>query len=278
MTISLLCPNGHRLICPDQQAGKRGKCPQCGATFRVPDVSGSSPSNAPPSGSSPSNNPFAASNSGVGSSGSSPILVGGSAPRNPAPVPVKVAAPEPAPTPPGLRPYNDGDAIGDDELAFLCPQGHHLCGPASLGGEPGECPVCHTRFLVPGADEEEVPEPTPAPAARSVESPFDFSGNGADNHQTAAPANGQAGRSLAEMFDSFWAYKAEGAIVELHLQNGDIVSPGGYAPDLSRGAHAVFMVRDANGTHTLAAIRWDSISHIAVRGVRQLPEGLFDIP
>ena len=67
-----------------------------------------------------------------------------------------------------------------------------------------------------------------------------------------------------------------GPRLKLHLENGQVIAPGGYAPHLSRGSHAVFMVRDANGLHTMAAVRWASISHMAVRGLRQLPEGVFD--
>src|SRR5712672_2082378 len=48
-TITFLCPNGHRLSCPEQQAGKGGKCPKCGASFKIP-LSQDAQSNPPPSG------------------------------------------------------------------------------------------------------------------------------------------------------------------------------------------------------------------------------------
>jgi hypothetical protein len=288
MTITLLCPNGHKLVCPETQAGKRGKCPQCGATFRVPDLSSSSVG------------------SSASSSGSSlPMISGsGSSPRSPAPVPVPIAvpgseatsavgqaaqpqpilqpqvAPEPAPA---IRPYADGDAVNEDELIFLCPNGHQLCGPATLGGNAGQCPLCFVQFLVP-SDEEPVEQVAPSSGGNG--SPFDFDQQQAAGHpgeQTAADqgnsemveSNNDA-NGLADLFDSFWAYKAHGATVEVHLESGQVIAPGGYAPHLSRGSHAVFMVRDANGLHTMSAVRWASISHIAVRGLRQLPDGVFD--
>ncbi|MBR0190516.1 MAG: hypothetical protein IJQ31_00440 [Thermoguttaceae bacterium] len=34
--ISFLCPNGHQLEAPVSSAGKKGKCPECGAKFKVP--------------------------------------------------------------------------------------------------------------------------------------------------------------------------------------------------------------------------------------------------
>jgi len=230
----------------------------------------------------------------------------GSAPRNPAPIPVPVPVPVsvPAAEAPGpvaqpqlaaaqssaIRPYADGDAVNENEVIFLCPNGHQLCGPTTLGGNAGECPLCGIQFLVPSDDDQ--PEHGPAASApRGNGSPFDF-GDSQPHDQPVAPATVAQGtvaqgtsemtessdgaNGLADLFDSFWAYKAHGATIELHLENGQVIAPGGYAPHLSRGSHAVFMMREANGLHTLAAVRWASISHIAVRGLRQLPEGVFD--
>jgi len=39
MGIVCHCPNGHRVKVKDQQAGKRGLCPTCGAAFRIPQLS-----------------------------------------------------------------------------------------------------------------------------------------------------------------------------------------------------------------------------------------------
>lgn len=38
MTIQFMCPNGHTLSAPDQQAGKEGKCPKCESAFLVPEL------------------------------------------------------------------------------------------------------------------------------------------------------------------------------------------------------------------------------------------------
>ena len=40
MAIQFSCPNGHKLSCPDDRAGRSGKCPKCGALFRVPGADG----------------------------------------------------------------------------------------------------------------------------------------------------------------------------------------------------------------------------------------------
>ena len=36
--IEFLCPNGHQIHCPDEQAGRAAKCPRCGVKFRVPQL------------------------------------------------------------------------------------------------------------------------------------------------------------------------------------------------------------------------------------------------
>ena len=40
MGIVCRCPNGHRVKVKDYQAGKRGLCPTCGATFSIPAAGG----------------------------------------------------------------------------------------------------------------------------------------------------------------------------------------------------------------------------------------------
>ena len=36
MGIKFLCPNGHKMNVKAFLAGKRGKCPKCGASVRIP--------------------------------------------------------------------------------------------------------------------------------------------------------------------------------------------------------------------------------------------------
>jgi len=43
MGIVCHCPNGHRVKVKDHQAGKRGLCPTCGATFSIPAADGVEP-------------------------------------------------------------------------------------------------------------------------------------------------------------------------------------------------------------------------------------------
>ena len=43
----------------------------------------------------------------------------------------------------------------DDSIAFLCPNGHKLNGPAAMQGKPGQCPHCKERFIIPDYEEPE---------------------------------------------------------------------------------------------------------------------------
>ena len=262
MPITILCPNGHKLTCPDSLAGKAGKCPHCGAKFRIPEKSGI------PAGSGPKVNVV----TGPVAAGAAPAVVADA----PAAEPVAEA---PVATPmeteaTGIRSL-DVDGAGEpreDEVVFMCPEGHHLCGPASLVGQPGECPVCHERFLVPSSDEDS--EPT-APELQlsvmlaSAEAPQGFSFNGGDEG---------GAKGIGALFAELWKYRALGSAVELHLDSGVLV-PNGFAPESAALSHGVFTLAEPNGAATLSVIAWSAIQRINVRGLYSLPRGVdFDVP
>ena len=258
MPITILCPNGHKLTCPDSLAGKAGKCPHCGAKFRIPEKSGVG---------------SAAPGANVAKGGSGQLKAAASQSPVAEPVVEPPAAPVPAASPirsldaPGAEPAHD------DEVVFMCPEGHHLCGPAELVDQPGECPVCHERFIVPSPEEAvEDQEPeialTDYLAAADAPQGFSFSGGG-----DAGP------RGLGALFAELWKYRALGSAVELMLGEGRVLVPSGFAVESAGLSHGVFTVAEPSGAATLTVIAWSSIERINVRGLYSLPRGIaFDIP
>ena len=250
MVIRFTCPNGHNLTCPDQSAGRGGKCPECGAAVRIPRQDGS------PAPSNP--------NGGEGT-----------------------AAPK------------------EEMIVFLCPNGHRLHGPASLEGRPGQCPHCGAKFRVPSrddpADDDEegsqiLVGESPGSGELAVGTPpsgggdeadepffnFNFTepvsgkGSSASNIKLDSKSGGSDQHPLAQLFARLWEEKSRGAFVELHLTEGVIIVPERYSKELSRRTHGVFAVKDPDGTHTLTAVAWDSISRVSVRRVNKLPKKMFD--
>lgn len=254
MAISLLCPNGHRLTCPDDRVGKGGKCPICGATFRVPSLAeaGTAAGKTPP--------PMPRLVEGRGD-GSHPNLQAVEA----------AAAPVGAINP--IKPYDEhrDPPPNPHELVFLCPEGHHLRGPESLVEQPGTCPICRTQFLVPSPyDDDEGDEHVPTAKVEQSLDQFLSSMEGGDGS-----ANGAA---LGPLFAQLWSLKQQGVTIELHLGDGKLLTPEGFNVDSAHHSHGIFLSRDSNGSNRLSVVAWSTVQFVAVRGLRQLPGGMeFDV-
>jgi hypothetical protein len=119
MPLEFNCPNGHRIVCQDELAGRDAKCPKCGVAFRIPSTSGA------------------------------PAVRLADVTGGPAPVTATGA--------PGESSLNmpRGQGLPQDSIVFLCPNGHRLNAPARLQGQAGQCPHCGAKFLVPVLGETE---------------------------------------------------------------------------------------------------------------------------
>lgn len=269
MPIQLLCPNGHKLTCGDEQAGKAGKCPKCGVAFRVPIP--------PPAEGEPEGESAEPGTAESAEEAHQPAAVAESAATSP---PTARAA-EGQPT---------------DTVVFLCPNGHRLNGPRSMVGKAGQCPHCHSRFIIPDPDEIEVEEADddeqPSAAIERPDLQLDFfrppsvdelpiidveelpdKASASKSHLPEPPPPQQ--HPTAALLEQLWDYRLDGAKVELHLSDGKLLMPEGFAEKLSRGNHAVFAVREGSGACTLTAVSWDSIARIVVRGVEGVAPNLF---
>lgn len=263
MPISFTCPNGHRVSCPDDQAGRAGKCPRCGAVIRIPQ-----PGTAVSVAAAPnlaSNPPGAGAVTTGEAQSSSGLLELDEANEHP---PLDVPA--------------DAELI-----VFLCPNGHRLNSPARLAGRPGQCPHCGAKFLIPeledSIDEEqqenEVSINDNGISLDEIVIHVDAASRGGPGssknraaNQPAEPTNA-ARHPLADLLERLWPRKAAGASLEIHLGDGKLLVPDRFS---SRDPRlALFGVREANGSHTLTAVAWESIERIVVRGLDRLPEEWF---
>ncbi len=117
--IEFLCPEGHRIRCPKERAGRPAKCPKCGVSFRIPTIE----------------------ELGVGESAVADASL------------ASQEVNDATPASPGLSGKQAAAPSKERQIEFLCPNGHHLHGPASLQGRAGECPECGSRFRIPIIDE-----------------------------------------------------------------------------------------------------------------------------
>lgn len=263
MPIEVQCPNGHRIVCPEQRAGQAAKCPKCGVGFRIPATSGSG------SGVGNAGEPRAGQTSSGASSAAS---------------------------------ASAGEAAGplsEEMMVFLCPNGHRLNGPSRMQGKAGQCPHCGAKFIVPVIGESEEVEEVAADEmfgqqANSVHELLgtlerqEFmdasgaqSGNGwdesqSDYHATPGMSSPHPIHPLCELMGKLWEEKQHGGIIEMHLEGGALLTPDWFDEPLSRQSHGLFAAQSADGTVTMTVVPWDKVTRVVVRNVEGLPHGMFE--
>lgn len=239
MAIQFLCPNGHPIRCPDEQAGRAAKCPKCGVKFRIPELSDLEAAPEAEEG----------AKAGGGDAG----RVHGVSAQN--------------------------------EIEFLCPNGHRLHGPASLQGRPGQCPECGSKFRIPSY--EDVPdegEETTGQEQIVVGRLGGGDDSGVELETAEAPECPDsaeelelvldAGYGLPALFSRLWARKSQGAVVELHLAGGEKVVPDRFSTASAGGSHGLFAIAEKDGTYTLVGVAWDAVTRVVVRKIKDLPPEL----
>jgi hypothetical protein len=263
MTISFVCPQGHPLTAPEDMAGRAGKCPHCGTRFLIPHREGSARS----AGGSPA---AGGSTAGTGS------MAGVAGTRS-------------------------------EQIVFFCPNGHKLNGPATLRGKLGLCPHCQSRFRIPAEPEaadaappgELVDEDGEVIEGRPLDENVESGGgegqggdaNGAaegnldaaTNEPEAAPAPWQApppestdSSRWLELTRWLWSQRDGRSAVELRLRNGSTLQPAWFSATLSDGRIGVFARQTEEGLYDIAAIAWEQVEQVDVRGCEELPSGLFE--
>jgi hypothetical protein len=155
--------------------------------------------------------------------------------------------------------------------------------------------VCGSKFRIPVYQDQpdfEPPEPAAEPADREAEGSFvelagteqDGVGAGSKAGREGPPVEsnrppsgtGQSSQMhpAAQLMARLWRLKSQGATIELRYGEGHRLTPDEYVASLSSATHAVFSVKEPNGTLTLTAMPWESIHAVVARGVR--PSGRDD--
>jgi DNA-directed RNA polymerase subunit RPC12/RpoP len=252
--IEFLCPNGHRIRCQPEQAGRAAKCPRCGVKFRVPQPTDEDVKEA---GSSDSKFPRPEFIDSTGSSRKLPATGGAT---------------------PSLA-----------EIEFLCPNGHRLHGAVTLQGRPGACPECGSRFRIPtyeeiSAEEElaheinlghvdgregsDAGKRAAAETQRSL--PTDL--GPITTEATSTTVGSTTAHGMAALVARLWATRPAGATLDLRLRDGETIIPQQFLKRQSdENQQGIFVVKEADGSLSIVAVAWDAVARAAVRGLGELP-------
>jgi hypothetical protein len=254
--IEFLCPNGHRIRCQPEQAGRPAKCPRCGVKFRIPNPTDQNVSITDSSDSKFPRPEF------IESTGSSRKL-------------------------PAAGGISQGGKQKKEQIEFLCPNGHRLHGSVHLLGKPGQCPECGSRFRIPTHEEIVAAEQTeqeinlahvdirgkPDAVNRSVaETQRSLPNPQLAGEPTAVASQIATSEGMAAMVGRLWEMRSNGATLEIRLRNGETIVPDQFLKQLSQQNHVgAFAIKDSTGQYALVAVAWDSIVSAAILGLHELP-------
>ena len=240
MVIEFLCPQGHKIRCGDDRAGKPAKCPKCGVKFYVP-----GPDDEPSDSGAWATAP--AETSSTPASGSAGVLkdqiefLCPNGHRVWAPLALQGRAGQ---CPdcgskfhiPTLADYEETplDIVSsEDSVVNLDPLGS-LQGNGSAAGK-GSGPLCW---------------PT-------------------DRSQPAVTTS--RSDEMAKFLADLVVDLPEGAVIELHTTDGRKYVPQRLAKGLCDSARLAFSTKDDSETHNLVVLPWPSIARIEICGLKRLP-------
>ena len=189
-------------------------------------------------------------------------------------------------------------------IEFLCPNNHKIRCSDDRAGHEAKCPKCGVKFLIPSngtseksavhqsaasgqipglgdshisldaLDKIEADESSAAVFKNPKSSSTSIKTSAATAARLTAGSTANA-PSMARVFAQLWAEKPKDAILEVILRNGEVFKPDLYSKKLSLQNQGVFAVKEMDGTYTITMVEWDSMSHIQIRKMRDLP-GEFD--
>lgn len=281
MVIEFLCPKGHKIRCREERAGQAARCPKCGVKFIIPDAT---PENQAPDPVPPTSLSGTSSGSGVRSgAGDSKDLIEFLCPNGHLLHGSKRLQGHPGQCPEcGSKfriptyeePFDEQETAGDKVR------------PGSAAPEPrrSETPAKEPEIQVSleplrARDDSAINLSDVHNGLEGSGTPGSGSLAAAARLRTALQSNGsdrlkraKEAHPFYDLFQRLWTTKTDAAVVELRLASGETLIPFRFHAAMSQGSHAVFAVKEPDNTYTLVAAAWDSISHVSVRGLTELPE------
>ena len=244
MVLTIRCPQGHKLTCPDDRAGQSGKCPKCGSGFRVPESNSDAQwTEAVASASDVSE----AATQGFDDAEDAIVFL--------CPNGHKLHGTSSLQGKPGQCPhcesrflipnYDDEEEFADEGFADTL--------------EEIETPALADAILsndeMLSAEDTRISSSEPIP----MESP------------ATSQAKSSAIHPMARVAMSLWGRRTANQTFQLRLKSGQLVSAGDFLLKQSSHVHGLFVVENSNRSYALTAVAWDCVEQITLDGLAARP-------
>ena len=249
--IEFLCPNGHRIRCSEDRAGKPAKCPKCNVKFLIPTLEEIRSAQAGDSG---SNATFSRDRSRI-----------------------QFLCPN------GHRLFGSSELQGrpgqcpECGVRFRIPVIEELTDndvdeavPLNLAPEPSSVPQLATGTGL--GDSAIVPE---SGIHLELFSPRSSGDSRTPESGVSQPVSVR-GNTLGEIFQRVWASRTAGSVVQVQLEDGQTLTIVKYRSlPLGDPEYAAFIVEDSAFGAGLVVVPWRSVRMIHLSGVKEFPSQLF---
>ncbi len=241
MVIEFLCPQGHKIRCGDDRAGKPAKCPKCGVKFYVP-----GPDDDPSDSGAWATAP--AETSSTPASGSAGALKDQ----------IEFLCPN------GHRVWAPLALQGRAGQCPDCGSRFHI--PTLADYEEMPLDVVSSEDSVVNLDPLSSLQGNGSSSGPETD-PLHWQEDRRHSITVASSGTDEIARFLAELL----ADMPEDGAIELHTTDGSKYVPEQFAKSLCDSVRLAFSAKVDDNTHTLVVLPWPSVARIEVSGLKQLP-------